>query len=245
MGEKVVIITGASRGLGRALALRFGKNGKRVLVNYREREAEAKAVTDEIIKGGGETIAFRADVTDPEKVNEMVDLAIKKWGRIDILINNAGIVKDHLLIKISPSDWDEVIGTNLKGPFNMIRAVSKVMIRQKEGHIINISSISGAKGRVGQASYSASKAGLVGLTKATAKELGRYNIKVNAILPGLLMTDMIHGSRITDHGLRLKESVLERFSDIDMVAGFISALTETDYISGQVFNLDSRIISPL
>ncbi|MBI5198531.1 MAG: SDR family NAD(P)-dependent oxidoreductase [Nitrospirae bacterium] len=240
--EKVVIITGASRGLGKGLALKFGKNGKRVLVNYKERKEGAEEVAEEINKGGGEAITFRADVRETEKVKEMVDLVIKEWGRIDILINNAGIVKDQLLIKISEEVWDEVIETNLKGPFNMIRAVSKVMIKQKEGHIINISSISGIKGRAGQASYAASKAGLIGLTKTAAIELGRYNIKVNAVLPGLLMTDMVHSSRFTVLGSQLKESVLERFSDIERVADFICNLSEIDSVSGQVFNLDSRVV---
>ncbi len=240
--REVVIITGASRGLGRAVASRFGKEGKKVLVNYKEREEDAMAVADEIKKSGGKAILFRADVGDSKKVKEMVDLVLKEWGKIDILINNAAIVKDQLLIKISEEDWDEVMETNLKGPFNMIRAVSKVMIKQKEGCIINISSISGIKGRAGQASYSASKAGLIGLTKAVAIELGRYNIKVNAVLPGLLMTDMVQNSHFTVHGSQLKESVLERFSDINSVAEFIYDLTETDSVSGQVFNLDSRII---
>ncbi len=240
--REVVIITGASRGLGRAVASRFGKEGKKVLVNYREREKDAMAVADEIKKSGGEAILFKADVGNSEKVKEMVDLALKEWGRIDILINNAGIVKDQLLIKISEGDWDKVIGVNLKGPFNMIRAVSKAMIKQKEGCIINISSISGIKGRAGQASYSASKAGLIGLTKAVAIELGMYNIKVNAVLPGLLITDMIHSSQSTVHSSLLKESVLQRFSDINMVAKFICNLAENNSISGQVFNLDSRII---
>lgn len=242
MKEKVVIVTGASRGLGRAIALRFGRKGKKVLVNYREREKEATSVADEIKKNGGDAITFMADVSDSGKVEEMVNLVLKEWGGIDVVINNAGIVKDKLLIKTSEDEWDDVIGVNLKGPFNMIRAVSKVMIRQKEGHIINISSISGIKGRVGQASYSASKAGLIGLTKTVAKELGRYNIKVNAVLPGLLMTDMVHGSQSTVHSTQLKESLLERFSDVNMVAEFVYNLSENDFISGQVFNLDSRII---
>jgi len=241
--KRVVIITGASRGLGRAIALRYGKNGERVLINYREREDEARSVVDEINKNGGEAVAFKADVRDPEKVKEMVETVFKEWGRIDILINNAAIIKDRLLIKISPPDWDDVIETNLKGPFNMIKAISKVMISQMEGHIINISSISGIKGRIGQASYSASKAGLIGLTIATARELGRYNIKVNAVLPGLLITDMIQGGRLKE--TILKEGILGRFSDVERVAGFIYNLAENDFISGQVFNLDSRIISPL
>ncbi|MEK6692037.1 MAG: SDR family NAD(P)-dependent oxidoreductase [Nitrospirota bacterium] len=242
MAEKVVIITGASRGLGKALALRFGREGKRVLVNYKEREEDAMTVADEINKGGAEAIAFRADVSNPENVKKMVEFVIKEWGRIDVLINNAAVVKDRLLVKLSLSDWDEVIETNLKGPFNMIRAVSKVMIKQKEGHIINISSISGLKGKIGQASYSASKSGLIGLTKALSVELGRYNIKVNAVLPGLLMTDMIEVSTPLVKERGLMDSVLQKFSDIDRVAEFIHNLTETDSISGQVFNLDSRII---
>lgn len=240
--EKVVIITGASRGLGKKLALKFGKKGERVLVNYKESKEEAEEVAEEINKGGGEAITFRADVRETEKVKEMVDLVIKEWGSVDILINNAAIVNDRLLVRISSSEWDEVIGTNLKGPFNMIRAVSKVMIRQKEGHIINISSISGLCGREGQASYSASKAGLIGLTKAVSKEFGRYNIKVNTVLPGLLITDMVEGGGSNIKEMALKESVLHRFSDIDRVTEFIYNITETDFISGQIFNLDSRIV---
>jgi 3-oxoacyl-[acyl-carrier protein] reductase len=240
--REVVIVTGGSRGLGRAVASRFGKEGKKVLVNYKEREEDAMAVADEIKSSGGKAILFNADVRDSKKVKELVDLVLKEWGRIDIVINNAGIVKDQLLIKISEEDWDEVIGVNLKGPFNIIRAVAKVMIRQKGGHIINISSISGIKGRAGQASYSASKAGLIGLTKVAAMELGRYNIKVNALLPGLLMTDMVQNSQFTVLDSQLKESVLEKFSDINMVAEFIYNLAENNFISGQVFNFDSRII---
>lgn len=242
MIKKTAIITGASRGIGKTIALRFGRNGERVLVNYREKEEEARAVVEQINSAGGKAIDFKADVRDAGKVKEMVDLVIKEWGRVDILINNAAIVNDRLLIKISPQDWDEVIDTNLKGPFNMIREVSKAMMKQKEGYIINISSISGSKGRVGQASYSASKAGLIGLTKAVAMELGRYNIKVNAILPGLLLTDMVEGSGLQIKDMVLKGNVLGRLSDINSVAEFIYDLTEMDSVSGQVFNLDSRII---
>lgn len=242
MNQKVVIITGASRGLGKILALTYGKNRMKVLINYREKESEARDVAEEIKRTGGEALTFGADVRNHEMVNKMVDFVYKKWGRIDILINNAAITKDQLLIKISPSDWDEVIDTNLKGPFNMIKTVSRFMIHQKKGHIINIASISGLIGRVGQSSYSASKAGLIGLTKSLAKELGRYNIRINAVFPGLLITDMIEGGKPLIRKTAIKESVIQSFSDIKGVAEFIYHLTEMDFISGQIFNLDSRII---
>lgn len=241
MGEKVVIITGASRGLGRALALRFGRDGGKVLVNYKDKEEEARLTVEEVKREGGEAFAFRADVRDCRMVQLMVDSVLKRYGRVDVLINNAAAVKDQLLIKISPEDWDEVLGTNLTGAFNMIRAASKAMLRQRSGHIVNISSISGEKGRIGQASYSASKSALIGLTKAAARELGRYNIKVNAILPGLLLTGMVETSPSKVKKIGLKESILNRFSNIEIVVEFIYNLTEGDSVSGQVFNLDSRV----
>ncbi len=171
----------------------------------------------------------------------MVKEVMKKWGRIDVLINNAGITKDNLLLKTSDDDWDTVLKTNLKGVFNTIREVARVMVRHG-GHIINISSASGLKGKAGQSSYAASKAGLIGLTKSAAIELGRFNIKVNAVLPGVLPTDMVKGSHPSVKEKAKSESVIGRLSDIEKVAEFICGLTEMDNVSGQIFNLDSRII---
>ncbi len=242
MKKKVVIITGASRGLGKAIALKYGREGWSVLINYLEQKKAAEAVADKVRSLDGEAEVYRADVSKTEDVKNMIDAAMKKWSRIDVLINNAGITRDSLLIKMSEADWDAVIKTNLKGAFICIQQAAKIFIQQKEGHIINIASIAGIQGREGQANYSASKAGLIGLTKAAAVELGEYNIRVNAVNPGYIPTEM--GTDVSD---KIKEqiigkNVLRRHSDTKEVADFAHYLSTKDNISGQVFNLDSRII---
>ena len=151
---------------------------------------DAAAVVDEIARAGGEAILFKADVTIADEVDVMVSETTGRWGSVDILVNNAGITKDNLMLRLPEQDWDDVLDTNLKGAFHGIRAVSRIMSKQREGQIVNISSIVGVQGRDGQAHYAASKAGLIGLTKAAARELGRFNIKVNAVLPGYLPTEM-------------------------------------------------------
>jgi 3-oxoacyl-[acyl-carrier protein] reductase len=241
-GKRVVIVTGASRGLGRAIALSFGARGDRLVVNYRERETEAEAVARDIVKAGGDAFAVRANVRDSEAVGEMISRITDRWGRIDILVNNAGMTADGLCLRMSEEDWDRVLGTNLTGPFHCIRAVSNVMSEQKDGQIINISSIVGLQGREGQANYSAAKAGLIGLTRAAARELGRFNIRVNAVLPGYLPTDM--GGEVTKSIKKriLRENVLGRVSDPREVAEFVLHLASMRNVSGQVFNLDSRTI---
>lgn len=238
---RVVIITGASRGLGKEIALRFGRAGERVVVNYMDRAEEAQYVSGEIVRSGGDAFPFRADVRVPSDVDVLLNRTLEQWGRVDILVNNAGLTKDGLCVRMSEQDWDDVIETNLKGPFLCIRAAAKVMMKQREGHIINIASINGVQGREGQANYTASKAGLIGLTKAAAKELGRFNIKVNAVLPGYLPTEM--GAEISDSikDRILNENALGRVSDPGEVADLIYHLTFMNNVSGQVFNLDSRV----
>ncbi len=238
--KRVVIITGASRGLGREIALRFGRAGDRVVVNYLSSGREAESVAGMISRSGGEAVPFRADVRAAADVERLLASTMEQWGRVDVLVNNAGLTRDGLCIRMPEQDWDEVMSANLKGPFLCIRAVARVMMKQRTGHIINISSIAGAQGREGQANYAASKAGLSGLTKAAAKELGRFNIKVNAVLPGYLPTDM--GTEIPDpvRNRIVKENALERASDPGEVADFIHHLASMNNVSGQVFNLDSR-----
>ncbi len=240
--KRVIIVTGASRGLGREIALCFGRSGERIVVNFKSDESSAYAVADELSKLGSESICYKADINNSVEVNAMAKATIERWGDVDVLINNAALTKDRLVIRMTEQDWDEVIGTDLNGPFNCIRAVSQHMIEQRNGHIINISSIVGLQGREGQANYSAAKAGLIGLTKASAKELGQYNIKVNAVLPGYLQTDM--GADISDvvHDRILKENALGRGSDPGEVARFIQHISLMNNVSGQVFNLDSRIL---
>jgi 3-oxoacyl-[acyl-carrier protein] reductase len=234
----VCLVTGSSRGLGKAIALAFGRRGHKVVVHYRDNNTGAEDTASQI----KEVIALKADVRNFTEVNKLIDTVIKKWGRIDVLINNAGITQESLLLKTSEKDFDDVAATNLKGPFNFIRAVALYMVKQKSGHIMNISSIAGIKGKTGLSAYSASKAGLIGLTLSAAKELGRYNIMVNAILPGYLLTDMGMASGEKAKERALEESLVKKFSDPDSTSEFVCLLSETEGITGQVFNLDSRII---
>jgi 3-oxoacyl-[acyl-carrier protein] reductase len=240
--KRVIIITGASRGLGRALALRFGRAGERVVVNFRSNEQSARAVADEVIENGGEAIHYGANIKNPVEIETMVSNTIERWGSVDVLINNAALTKDRIMLRMTEEDWDDVSDTNLGGPFHCIRAVSDHMIKQRNGHIINISSIVGLQGREGQTNYSAAKAGLIGLTKAAAKELGLFNIKVNAVLPGYLPTAM--SARISHemHKRILRDTTLGRGADAVEAAEFIYQLSLMQNVSGQVFNLDSRIL---
>jgi 3-oxoacyl-[acyl-carrier protein] reductase len=240
--KRVVIITGASRGLGREIALRFGMAGERVVVNFLSNERAARAVVDAISNNDGESMCYRADVKNSVEVDALTRETIDRWGTIDVLINNAAMTKDRIMLRMTEEDWDDVVDTNLSGPFQCIRAVSQYMIKQRSGNIINISSIVGLQGREGQVNYSSAKAGLIGLTKASAKELGSFNIKVNAVLPGYLATDM--GSNISNavHDRILKENALGKASDSREVADFIYHLSLMNNVSGQVFNLDSRIL---
>ncbi len=240
--KRVVIVTGGARGLGRNIALKFGKTGHRVVVNYVSHGRDAAAVVDEILRAGGEAVSFKADVRSAGEVEAMIDETMKRWGSLDILVNNAGITKDRLILRLPEQDWDSVLDTNLRGAFHCIRAASRVMSNQREGHIVNISSIVGVQGREGQAPYAASKAGLIGLTKAAARELGGFNIKVNAVLPGFLPTEM--GEKVSDaiHERMLHENALNRVSDPREVAEFVHHLSRMNNVSGQIFNLDSRIL---
>jgi 3-oxoacyl-[acyl-carrier protein] reductase len=211
-------------------------------VNFLSREKEAAAIVQDITCNGGEAVSFRADVRDGSNVEKMIKDTVERWGRVDILVNNAGMARDRILLRMTEQDWDDVVAINLTGPFHCVRAVSPIMARQREGHIINISSIVGIQGREGQANYSASKAGLIGLTKACARELGRYNIKVNTVLPGFVQTDM--GGKISDAVFDriLRENALGRVSDPREVAGFVYHLSLMNNVSGQIFNLDSRVL---
>lgn len=234
----ICLITGSSRGLGRAVALAFGAEGHKVIVHYRERKEDAEAVVSRI----DDSYAFKADVRVMAEVKVLVNDVISRWGRIDVLVNNAGITKEALLIKTSGEEFDDVVSTNLKGPFNFIQTAGRYMMKQKGGHIINISSYTGLKGGKGLSAYSASKAGLIGLTKTAAKEFARYNISVNAVLPGYMLTHMGTDAAEKAKESALNDNLLRKFSDPVTIAAFICNLTKTKGVSGQVFNLDSRII---
>ncbi|MDH4028196.1 MAG: SDR family NAD(P)-dependent oxidoreductase [Nitrospirota bacterium] len=234
----VCLVTGSSRGLGRAIAIALGAKGHSVAVHYHKSREAAEETASKI----NEAMTLQADVRDHDGVKACVDTVIEKWGRIDVLVNNAGITKESLLIRTSAEDFDDIVDTNLKGPFNFIKAAARHMMKQKSGHIINISSCAGVKGKEGLSAYSASKAGLTGLTKTAAMELGRYNIMVNAVLPGYMLTDMGGGSTEKGRELALKESIVKEYSDPNNAAEFVCYLSQTKGVTGQVFNLDSRIL---
>jgi 3-oxoacyl-[acyl-carrier protein] reductase len=240
--NQVAVVTGASRGLGRHIAFALARAGSRVLVNYVSSQDRAEDVVRMILESGGTAASCRADVRSLQEVDSLFAETIKRWGAVDVVINNAGVNRDGLHVRMPEQDWDDVISTNLTGPFHVLRTASRFMMRQRRGHIINIASITGIQGREGQANYSASKAGLIGLTKAAARELGRSGIQVNAVLPGFIMTDMASGVPKDMQERVLREHCLDRTADPEEVARFICHLSGMKSVSGQVFNLDSRIL---
>jgi len=234
----VALITGASRGLGKEIARVLSAKGYSVAANYVSSHTEA----DNLIRTiGNNSVAFKADVGDIRQVQAMAEEIKREFGRLVVLINNAGITRDNLLLKQTEAEWDSVIRTNLNGCFNVIRTLSPLMIESGGGHIINIASYSGLKGKAGQAAYSASKAAILGLTVSAAQELSEYNIRVNAILPGYMMTGMGTIARKASEKAK-GVSILKNLSEPQDIADFIAYLVQTKNISGQIFNLDSRII---
>jgi 3-oxoacyl-[acyl-carrier protein] reductase len=234
----VALVTGASRGLGKQIAFTLSAQGYSVIANYAASDTEAHALVKTL---GNNSIALRADVGDMNQVQKMAGKIEKSFGRIDAIINNAGITKDNLLLRQTESEWNSIVKTNLNGCFNVIRTMSPLVIQSGGGHIINISSYSGVKGKAGQAAYSSSKAAILGLTLAAAQELSGYNIKVNALLPGYIMTEM--GMKFGKASEMAKEeSILNTLSQPQETADFILYLLKTKNITGQVFCLDSRIL---
>ena len=187
---KCAIITGASRGLGKAIALKFASLGANIVLNYRSSEKEAIEVENEIKGLGVEVLSVKGDISKLEEVENLVSVAKERFGNIDIIVNNAGITKDTLLLRMKEEDFDSVIDVNLKGVFNCLKAITPIMVKQKHGKIINISSVVGLTGNAGQVNYAASKAGVIGMTKSLAKEVGSRGINVNAVAPGFIETDM-------------------------------------------------------
>ena len=240
--EKVVFITGSTRGIGKDLAYAFAKEGAVVIVAGRNEE-KAKEICGDIHKKGFKADYFVCDVTLMENVQEIVDKILDKYKRIDILVNNAGITKDNLLVRLSESDWDDVININLKGVFHCTKAVSKVMLKQRSGSIINISSIIGIIGNVGQANYAASKAGIIGFTKAVAKEIASRGITVNAVAPGYIETDMTAALNEKTREELQKRIPLGRLGSTADVIGtcMFLASDEARYITGQTLVVDGGI----
>ncbi|MFM2305014.1 MAG: hypothetical protein RLZZ135_2426 [Cyanobacteriota bacterium] len=240
--EKVAIVTGASRGIGRAIALELAQVGAKIAVNYANSSSAADELVTQIINSGGEAIAIQANVAKVEQVDLLIDAVMQKWGRIDVLVNNAGITRDTLLLRMKPEDWQAVIDTNLTGVFLCTRAVSKIMLKQKSGRMINIASVAGQMGNPGQANYSAAKAGVIGFTKTVAKELSSRGITVNAVAPGFIATDMT--SDLKSEGI-LQFIPLGRYGQPEEVAGmvrFLAADPAASYITGQTFNVDGGMV---
>jgi 3-oxoacyl-[acyl-carrier protein] reductase len=243
--EKVAIITGASRGIGKAIALAFAGEGAKIVVNYASSEEAAKNLVQELEGLGTQAIAIAADVSQPDRVNQMIEQVMAKWGRIDLLVNNAGITKDTLLLRMKLADWQTVIDLNLTGVFLCTQAVSKIMLKQRSGRIINITSVAGQMGNPGQANYSAAKAGVIGFTKTVAKELASRGITVNAVAPGFISTDMT--AKLDE---KTTEAVLQfiplgRYGTASEVAGMVNFLASDPaaaYITGQVFNVDGGMV---
>jgi 3-oxoacyl-[acyl-carrier protein] reductase len=242
LSEQVAIVTGASRGIGRATAIALATTGVKVVVNYAQSSGAAEEVVTEIEKNGGNAIAIKADVSKTEEVDSLIDQTLKNFGRIDILVNNAGITRDTLLLRMKLEDWQAVIDLNLTGVFLCTKAASKVMLKQKSGRVINITSVAGLMGNPGQANYSAAKAGVIGFSKTVAKELAVRGITVNAVAPGFIATDMTNDLKADEI---LKYIPLARYGQPEEVAGMIRFLA-TDpaaaYITGQVFNVDGGMV---
>ena len=241
---KVALVTGASRGIGQATAIELAKAGADVVVNFIGNEAVAQETVEKIEALGRKAIKIKANVGDADDVQAMVDEAIATFGHIDILVNNAGITRDGLLIRMKDSDWDEVLNINLKGVYLVTKAVAKLMVKQRAGRIINMSSVSGVTGNVGQANYAAAKAGVIGFTKTCAKELAARGITVNAVAPGFIetaMTDVLPE--------KIKEGIAAtvpfgRMGQPEEIASVVTFLASdfASYITGQVLNVDGGMV---
>lgn len=242
--DKTVVVTGGSRGIGKAIALGFAKEGANVVVNYTSSPDRAEEVVEAIRALGSEAEAVKCDVSNADEVKELVKFAEDKFSKVDVLINNAGITRDGLLLRMNEGDWDAVLDTNLKGVFLCTKLFGKKMLKQKSGKIVNISSVVGISGNAGQANYSASKAGVIGFTKSVAKEFASRGINVNAVAPGFIRTEM------TD---KLSEEVINKYSEAipfkkmgeaEDIAKAVMFLCSEDskYITGQVLNVDGGML---
>ena len=242
--SKTVFVTGGSRGIGKEVALKFAENGYNVVINYVSSKTNVQELISEFENKGVKALVMQADVTDKEAIEEVVKKAIEEFGGIDVLVNNAGITRDNLLMRMSEEEFDKVIEINLKGTYIVTKAVTKYMMKKRKGSIINLSSVVGVAGNAGQCNYSASKAGIIGFTKSIAKELASRNIRSNAVAPGFIETDMT--AVLSDE---VKENIhnqipLKRMGTAEEVANLIYFLgsDESSYITGQVINVDGGMV---
>ncbi|WP_436946370.1 3-oxoacyl-[acyl-carrier-protein] reductase [Staphylococcus xylosus] len=237
---KSVLVTGASRGIGRSIAIQLAEEGYNVVVNYAGNKEKADAVVEEIKAKGVESFAIQANVANGDEVKAMIKEVVSQFGSVDVLVNNAGITRDNLLMRMKEQEWDDVIDTNLKGVFNCIQKVTPQMLRQKGGSIINLSSVVGAVGNPGQANYVATKAGVIGLTKSAAKELASRHITVNAVAPGFIVSDMTDALSDELKAQMLEQIPLAEFgedSDIAHTVAFLAS-EKAKYITGQTIHVN-------
>ncbi len=241
---KNALVTGGSRGIGRAIALELSKQGSNVIITYINNEEKAKEVVEEIEKNNVKGLAIKANVSLEEDVKKMIEIANKHFDSVDILVNNAGITKDNLLIRMKSDDWDTVMETNLKGVFLCTKAVARKMMKKRYGKIVNMASVVGLSGNIGQGNYSASKAGVIGFTKSIAKELGSRGINVNAIAPGFIDTDMTKVLNADIKNQMVENIPLKRIGKPEDIANVVAFLCsdEANYITGQVINVDGGML---
>lgn len=238
--KKVALVTGGSRGIGKACAIELANAGYDVAINYVGNTEAANATVEELKKLGSDTEAFKFDVTSAEAVEEGIKKVVEKYGKIDVLVNNAGITRDGLFLRMTPENWNAVINTNLNSAYYVSHPVVKLMMKQRSGAIVNMSSIVGVYGNAGQANYAAAKAGLIGYTKSLAKELGSRNIRVNAVAPGFIQTDMTKELKLDGVEEHIPLRRLGKPEDIAKAVKFLAC--DTDYITGQVLQVDGGLV---
>ncbi|MBC7528824.1 MAG: 3-oxoacyl-[acyl-carrier-protein] reductase [Chthonomonadaceae bacterium] len=243
LAGKIAIVTGAGRGIGRGVALALAAEGASVVVNYSRSAEAAEAVVNQITNMGGTAFAVQGDVASADDMNALAKITLEKYGKIDILVNNAGITRDKLMLRMTEEDWDAVLDTNLKGTFLAVKAVCPFLLKQRSGVIVNVGSVIGKVGGAGQVNYAASKSGLVGLTKSLAKELGGRNIRVNAVAPGFIESDMTDGLKEEHKEAILKQIPLGRLGVVEDVANVVVFLCSdaAAYIQGEVISIDGGL----
>ncbi|WP_368489192.1 3-oxoacyl-[acyl-carrier-protein] reductase [Clostridium sp. BJN0013] len=244
LNKKVALITGGAKGIGKAITLKLAEEGFDIVVNYRSSSNLIEGLIEEVEQRGSKAIAIQGDVSIFEDAKNIMKEAVNAFGRIDVLVNNAGITKDGLILRMKEEDFDQVIKINLKGTFNCIRHVSPIMVKQRSGKIINISSVVGITGNAGQVNYSAAKAGIIGVTKSTARELASRGINVNAVAPGFIRTDMTESLSEKVKENTLNSIPLKRFGTADDVANVVAFLASSsaDYLTGQIINIDGGMV---